>query len=154
MVTAREGLREEYSFSVVPVVLSEVTVNLAPSRGGAPARPNLRTITNEGLIATGIDAIQSWRRSTWFRRRRVTSSSVCLPNLRALYCVACRQVQTSRAIFRARHGASHVFTSWRSAGTRIALAGRIRGVIVYQRSSSRATGRKGSLILGVQGATR
>ena len=55
----------------------------------------------------GIDADQSWRRSTWFGRRRATSSSV-MPaqpsGSRAVQGAAWRQVPTSGAIFRARHG--------------------------------------------------
>ena len=67
----------------------------------------LRTVTNEGLIAPGIDADQSWRRSTWFGRRRATSSSVCLPNLQVLEQFRVPRGDKSRrleAIFRARHG--------------------------------------------------
>ncbi len=66
----------------------------------------LRTVTNEGLIAPGIDADQSWRRSTRFGRRRATSSAVWQPNLQVLEQLRVPRADKSRRLekFRARHG--------------------------------------------------
>ena len=74
----------------------------------------LRTVTNAGLIAPGIDADQSWRRSTWFGRCRSNSSSVCLPNLQVLEQLRAGADKSRRLeqYFASATGASRVFTNW------------------------------------------